>query len=1730
MNIFQFRDRVIDDYADYVRSFIAIRDPAIRTYVDDRLAAGDLWPAPRIALNPSFAAGAWIDGLVETGILHSECARIFRKKPDDHAFGERLRLHRHQVEAVEAARARANYVLTTGTGSGKSLAYIIPIVDRVLREGPRRGIRAIVVYPMNALANSQGEELKKFLHHGYPDGRGPVRFERYTGQEDAAARERIVADPPDILLTNYVMLELMLTRTGIDRELVRSARGLRFLVFDELHTYRGRQGADVALLARRTRDACEADELQLVGTSATMSTEGSFTDQRRRVAEVASLLFGAPVAPEYVIGETLRRATAPVDESDPTFVVELRTRLQSNALPPTTHDAFVRDPLSRWIESTFGVRPDADGRLIRAIPQAVRGEGGAGEHLARLTGLDQAVCERAIEAQLLAGQLPHPETGAPIFAFRLHQFVSRGDTVYATVEPPALRDIRLDKQEFVPGSDRTRRLFPLRFCRACGQEYYYVRKSDAAIEGIPELNPEEAEEDECDGYLFYDAHDEDVWPTAELDQLERLPDDWKERRATGEVVKSPKRDKLPVRIHILPDGSLGPGGAPGWFVPAPFPFCLRCGVFYDPRARSDFRKLGTLGSEGRSTATTTLSLAVIRHLHAEERLFAEARKLLCFTDNRQDASLQAGHLNDFVEFTLVRSALYRAVLATGTRGLDHDELTQRVDEALGLEPQDFAFEPEARFGRRQEARSALRDVLGYALYRDLRRGWRLTSPNLEQCGLLRIEYRSLDEICAAEDLWRGLTPPLAGARPETRLRICKTLLDAMRRNLAIRVNYLERDFHERLKQRSEQFLKPPWALDPEERLEVAAIALPRASTRGDSEFGLYLSPRGGFGRFLRRPSAFPEHPGRRLTLEETEILIRELIGVLRGELLAEVLAYRRGETGFQVMASALRWHAGPGERVDFDPVEVPEPPVETVAPNRFFVELYRQGTSRRVEAREHTAQVDRLDRIERERRFRAGELPVLYCSPTMELGVDISDLNVVGLRNVPPTPANYAQRSGRAGRSGQAALVFTYCSAGSPHDQYFFRHPERMVSGQVAPPRIDLANHDLVRAHLHAVWLAEASVDLGRSLLEIIDVDAADELRFTTPVRAALDDQGARRRARERAHRILTPLDRDLGLDEQWGQGWLDRAFDSLEQSFRQASRRWLDLYRAARAQREEQHRIAGDHSRSPEEVRIARHLRGEAENQLKLLAADEDQGEQSDFNSYRYLASEGFLPGYSFPRLPLSAFLPARRRGRKEDVLSRPRFLAISEFGPQNFIYHEGARFKVERVIFPVPDTAAAGDSPIPTSSAKLCAACGYLHPLHDPVGPDRCEHCQAQLEPAIRSLLKMQNVVARRIERITSDEEERRRMGYELRSAIRFATVEGRSNQRTALVTRDGETLARLVFGATATLWRTNLGWRKRRAGGASLPGFWIDAERGRWISESRALAEGPDPERPVGRRERVLPYVEDRKNSLLIEPVIPTSDEDERMAWMVSLQAALKSALQIEFQLEDNELGAELLPERERARVLLIYEAAEGGAGVLRRLVDDPLVLGQVGRRAIELCHVDPHTRAEVATVRGRPPCESACYDCLMSYGNQPDHARLDRRLILPMLEALAGAAVASSPASGHRSDHLERLERLTSSELERRFLRFLDERGYRLPTHAGVLVPEAGTRPDFLYREGDVCVAVYIDGPHHEFSERAERDRRQEESLENLGYTVLRFRHDAEWEAMVARYPSVFGRGR
>ena len=1738
MDVFALRDRLVGDYRHYAESFFTIRDERIRAFVEDQLESGLLWPDPMLQLNPAFEPGGHVDDLVAEGLLHPGCARIFRvgKSPED-AEGSRLLLHKHQADAIRIAGSGDPYVLTTGTGSGKSLAYMMPIVDSVLRDGARDGrIKAIVVYPMNALANSQLGELQKFLQHGFPSCHEPVTFRRYTGQEKDDEREEILASPPDILLTNYVMLEYLLTRP-YDRKLIRSAMGLRFLVLDELHTYRGRQGSDVALLVRRVRDACRAESLQCVGTSATLAGPGTMTQQREQVAAVAARLFGAAVRPDAVIGETLRTATLAFASDDPQHLAALAERVRSGQ-PPTEYQAFIADPLARWIERTIGIRPAADdpNRLVRCPSRTLTGEAGTAAELAALTGVNEPQCVEAVKATLLAGSSCESPAGFPVFAFRLHQFFSGGSPVSSSLDAEGERYLSTSGQQFVPGADRERVLLPLAFCRACGQEYYSVREvvSDETRVFEPrEISDRSHGSEEHNGYLYVSTNE--PWDPEAEGALEKLPADWLE--PDSRRIKRDQRKNLPQPLHIDARGRRTSDGLRAAFIPAPFRFCLHCGVAYGARQLADFGKLATLGAGGRSTSTTVLGLSAVRQLRKETTLAAEARKLLSFSDNRQDASLQAGHFNDFVEVGLLRSALYRAVTDARDAGLRYDHLGERVCGALALPAVLYAVDPGLKGGPKRDTDAALREVVSYRLYRDLQRGWRLTSPNLEQTGLLKIEYADLEDACADEEIWTREQPAwcrpedsdrsphgaLVTATAEQRLAVAKTLLDYLRRELTIKADQLDPDAQEKMVTRSNARLIPPWAIDEQERLVYGSIAYPRPRAGDDDRSAVYLSPRGGFGSYLRRHGTFPLHDSA-ISVAESERLIAHLLSALRVYGLVEAVQASVGNgsvPGFQVPAAQLRWIAGDGTTPFHDPIRMPRASRVAGNTNPFFQELYKRiaADGQGITAREHTAQVKAEVRESREEQFREGRLPLLFCSPTMELGVDIASLNVVNLRNVPPTPANYSQRSGRAGRSGQPALVYTFCSSWNSHDQYFFRRPEQMVGGQVAPPQLDLANEDLIRAHVHAIWLAETGVALGSSLTEILDVSGENpSLELLPGIRADLERTAARKRARERAAAVLAAAEEGLAAADWFDGAWIQRVLDGAMLAFDQTCDRWRALYRAALAASKLNSAIIQDASRPQRDKNEAKRLRREAESQLELLAATSGPSFQSDFYSYRYFASEGFLPGYNFPRLPLSAYIPARRsRSGEDDYVSRPRFLAISEFGPQSIVYHEGARYIVNKVILPVASTPE--QEGLPTDRAKLCSSCGYLHEVGQTGGADLCERCGVELDAPLQPLLRMQNVATKRRDRISSDEEERQRQGFEVRTAVRFAEHQGGRAQRTGEAREGDSVLARLDYGQAATIWRVNLGW-SRRANRDQL-GFVLDTERGYWARNDQEQAG--DPEDPLSKAtRRVIPYVEDHRNCLLFELAMPGTLEA-----MASLQAALKRGIQAVFQLEDQELAAEPLPTPGNRRVLLLYESAEGGAGVLRRLLDDPASFSQVARETLDICHFDPATGEDLRrAAHATENCDAACYDCLLSYGNQRDHRLLDRHLIRDTLLGLARASVHAAPGPRSPDEHLERLRHLTDSQLEQRFLDLIVQQRLQLPTHGQRLIEDAAARPDFLY--ADHQVAIFIDGPAHDHRVRAERDAEATARLEELGWTVMRLHHADDWQSRIAEYPSVFGR--
>jgi len=1495
---------------------------------------------------------------------------------------------------------------------------------------------------------------------------------------------------------------------------------VNFIVVDELHTYRGRLGADMALLMRRVRERCRNPSLRFIGTSATMASGGTRQERRSVVAGFAQQLFDVEVELGDVVEETLERL---IPHDTPRDEDSLRRALQ-DPLPWERWEEFVSNPVSAWIEDTFGIKEE-EGFSRRQLPRTLRW---GAERLAEQIAGDVGSCENRLKEMFLLGtrvRKPENRNAERAFAFKLHQFVSQADSVYATLESSSQRFLTLRGQRFAPGRENAF-LYPLCFCRECGQEYYRATMDETAgqllpgtaetswsVHDIDDETTNAQQQTRTPGYFMPDS--DGIWGG----NVEDLPEDWFDSKGK---LKKDYRSEVPRRFWVRRDGmfdeDLLPDAQSGWFLRSPLLLCLRCGETYT-RRDGEFRKLSSLASSGRSSATTFLTMFSVAAMR-DAQMDARGRKVLSFTDNRQDASLQAGHFRDFVQVALIRSALLNAL--ENRRSLRFEEIANQVVETLRPELREFAMDPtwDPTTPQAKRARDAFLNVIEYRLYEDLRRGWRIIQPNLEQCGLIRMNYEGLDELAADGAKWRGV-PLMDGSSVEERRRILWEILEEMRHQLAIAADPLDPSKQSELQRRASQYLNDLWRFDEEERLREGSLFVVSGHARADRG-DRTLSRRSAIGRFLLREAR--RHLGVPLEEDEYGLLMTQLLENLRRAGFIRPVSEGKGKyqtEGFRLQASALVWTIGDGTPVVHSlrrrKTTTARSADYTPFVNEFFRDFYRDalGTLRRMDAAEHTAQVNYNDRKDREERFELGDeeggLPCLFCSPTMELGIDIKGLNAVHLRNVPPTPANYAQRSGRAGRSGQPALVFTYCGFASGHDQYFFRRQHEVVAGAVTPPRFDLANEQLLKAHLHAVWLASVRLSLTSSIVNVLDVARPEEgYPFRAEVREQLELSDDEWQARlEMGKRVVAACDVQQETAPWFSSSWVEETLRQAPVAFDRAFDRWRDLWRTAQHLIERGQALIRDAAFLPKKQK---ELEEEGQlsqrtgmNQRNLLLNQDTNRRDSDFYPYRYLADEGFLPGYNFPKLPVRAFVP---RGDGE-YLARSRFIALSEFGPQSVIYHEGGKYQVQRVFL---------DSQTPLTRAKLCRSCGCLHEGAN-VHADMCDHCHASLSGEncdfLTTLLKMPTVSARRIQRITCDEEERQRKGYELTTHFRFASVSGTSQRRTAEAFDASDApVVRMMYGPSANLWRVNHRWQK-----SEERGFALDPTTGKWLSQTK-MEDDPDILARAWTGIRL--FVEDTANILLVS--LPLDDENEhREATLATLQYALSRGIQAVFQVEESEIASERIGEG-ASRSILFWENAEGGLGVLQRLTNEDGALAQVARAALRILHFEsdgeetPSTSAE--------ECVQACYDCLLSYYNQRDHALLNRRLIEPLLRRLASSIVRQGGATRSYEDHYRWLRSLTDSrsELERRLLDRLFETKRRLPDDAQRAISDIPTIPDFFY-ETNIC--VYCDGSVHDDPQQRAHDNRTRSELREHGYRVLVLRYDDDLPAWIERHSEVFG---
>ena len=1614
MDIFKLDDALISRYSKFARSFSEIRAPEIKNQVEEIYKENRFWPDPLITINPRYKSGKTVGELAKEGILDPALSQIF-------AFGKErtpFRLHQHQEAAITKSHLGEDFIVTTGTGSGKSLCFFVPLLDKIVkakRAGDKPRTRAIIIYPMNALANSQLEELSKFVKDSGLDESLRPTFARYTGQESSERRREIADSKPDIILTNFMMLELLMTRQDeLDRTVIGNAEGLEFLVLDELHTYRGRQGADVAMLVRRVKQRLNPrGKILCIGTSATMSSAENEIERNTAVAEVGSKLFGVKMSHNAVIGERLQRATDPT--INPATLGKSLRDVVSSQLPKNISDVSLEShPLACWIETEIGLE-DAE-KLRRRKPMTVND---AALKLATATGLELEICELRLSQMLSLIGSPETDRGGTseksFLAFKLHRFISGAGRIFTTLEDKPNRKVVLDEQKWHP-EDPQARLFSTYFCRECGQEVHSVyfdgdkvRSRDIDDTPIGEDN----ENGEAAGFLIpavnegfsFDGKPEDY------------PESWQQLTRNLEVRLKPARRRRAGEGHFFQkDGHVDSSGVSAWFFPGKFSFCPQCG--YEPASQSaDRNKLSSLSAEGRSSATTLIVSTILSWMDEDGSLDEHTRKILGFTDNRQDAALQAGHFNDFIFVVLLRAAIYKAAQSKEfTGGLRDIDFGDAVRQALGFSFElgdenrrsDWVLDPQMKgFQNKQDVVEVITNVLTHRLWADLKKGWRYTNPNLEDVGLLEARYPGLQELIEDDESFLG-HPQLENLEKDLRQKLFLELFEYMRKGLAVSAEMLDLQKVKKVAEQSRRWLTPTWAIDQgeEDGLRNASFLMPTAPRSGDlrrrdGEAILRASDRTNLAKSIRDRGYW----GNTLNREEYFSVLEKMIEVAEEHQILRRVATGFELPGWQLASSAIRLFPAQSRK-------------DMKRANPFFRELYQQVAGsltdqvdlpHAFEGREHTAQVDHETRAWREDRFRFGEddqnrleqnktgmadkgepktfLPAMFCSPTMELGVDISALNAVYLRNAPPTPANYAQRAGRAGRSGQAALVVTYCASRSPHDQFYFNNRIDLVAGVVKPPALDIGNKELLTSHLQAEWMAMSRVPVGASIPENLEMtEASTETPFPISLenKTTFENFAASKQAisaMEALLRAATPyIDSSqapwLNDVERFAAQVNDQALNNFHQSFG----RWRELYIGAQREREEAFKVSNQTGISQKERKEARDRFNRADSEIGMLEKGQT-GNSNDFYTYRYLATEGFLPGYNFPRLPLYAFIPSNR---KHSVLQRPRFLGISEFGPYSLVYHEGRAYRVVRA--KLPADGRAEDGQLTTKSIILCGHCGAAH---EDVLKERCHACSESLAGCDRldNVYRIQNVDTIPSVRITANDEDRQRQGFDIQTIFKWKMENEVPDIRQLKLNASGRPLAALDYGATATISRLNKGLRRRR--NTAIKGFMIDPSNGRWLRDSNNNANETDVDPNSARNQRVVPLVEDHKNAVLFRP-----RRNLDVAQMAALQHAIIRGIGMVFELEEDELLGEPLPNRDTRNVILLYEATEGGAGVLNRLVSDPEKIREVARAALSLMHYKNFKVDQMPDVTN-DACVSGCYRCLLSYYNQMDHDLIDRQ---------------------------------------------------------------------------------------------------------------------------------------
>lgn len=1603
-------ETIARSYREYLATTIHFADADLQSQLEELLARpGYLAKGPFLEATPPYVKGVSLAALVDEGVL---C----RSMLDLGGFDMHRPLYSHQERAIRKAKAGRNYAVVTGTGSGKTESFLLPIIDDILAEfeerGPSCGVRAMILYPMNALANDQLKRLRILLQ-----GTG-VTFGRYTGdtpetqqkaeekwrrenpgqvltEGEIISREAIRATPPNILLTNYSMLEYLLLRPE-DASLFSGAFGehWRHIAIDEAHVYSGALGTEIAYLLRRlkARIAAETGKHPKLHCYATSATIGGPSDMPR-VACFAQDLFGEPFSQEtgdldVITSEQdkpeTQLADSPWGELPLGLWLDLRDALSGEV--PIAGRALL-EILAPHVPDEVLANARCEPSPLLMLGAVLLGEGTACAVVRRMAACMERkspldLTDHTAIATLGVADLQADDVGVetlaaiievlsiaerspqvPVLTSRYHSFLRAPEGLYLNLATRRL--IGEKRTGEADGMGNETPVYEVSVCRHCGQAY--VLGEEKSIQrNAPEswLDPRHESSYIDDDFVplkYYrivaegeDADGDEVvqWlcPVCGSlhDQVHGGPHRFEHaamRRMAIVVGMATEEDAKcrhcgytsPIAIQPMRVSPEAAGSVVCYDLVREVP------PFDDERASNE-EDDSLFGPE-----------------EGEER---KAGSVICFSDRRQDAAFFAPAM-DRTYGNITRRQLIRE--AVQEKGADGDGCSPKaVASWVARALRERYPNRDARFVG-SEGEYALAWVFDEMTAEDARN-------SLDGLGVVRIEPAEFAEVLDSPrfregmEKWMGrLDGSLSAVEPGDYRIFILYSLDTLRQGGAIRVDLDDEGI------RSNRMKRANWVVLDGHARESFVIRF-----AGDIDAAVENRRSNFVRRYMRVVH------GLELSRADAVRLLQSIHGFLvqlfRHSFGAEVVF--KGD-GFVFDKSFWRFYPGSPDdtvyRCDVCGCEThldtngvcptmkcagvcrAMSVAEASAKDRFYREIYRhEALPIRIE--EHTAQLSPETAREIQGDFIAGKVNVLSCTTTFELGVDVGDLRAVFMRNVPPSPANYAQRAGRVGRrAGLPGYAITFARL-RPHDIAHYRNPAGIIAGATEVPSCYLDNSHIAIRHAFAVALSEffrearsRGGDYARFYHDFLDISQASPTGLSE-LRSYLESRP--RAIEEQFAGVFDPRGRvscELGLSD-WT--WTSRLVgDDDGRLVKAHAMKHADYLRIEDGIREYQ---GVNEDMAARLLRVKKGLKGQ--------------------RTIEVLAENGVLPKYGFPTDLVELRIPALEGSAFGKSLQLQRGLrqAIREYAPGSEIV-AGKRLWVSFGV-----NKPRGWRMVPRSYGT-CECGAFVTPVENGIEEAQCQACGATLILRKKMLIPERGFTARGSRKGVGTRRPRSR-GY---SRVFFS----RNWPKDPIVARvplAGGAVS-IQFASNAQLCVMNRGpygrgfWVCDTCGGTSTEGF--GDEKNHWPSCKNRHMEHFDSLGSVFMSD-VLELRFDFEQQLAL-------DQD---AWDSTMWAVLTAAARV-IGVPEAELGATVYDCPGNRKAILLYDDVPGGAGHVLQLSERVEELLSVALDIVSTCTCG---------------LDTCCYGCIASYQNQGRQDALSRGAAMEVVGRMLGGSEGAMPA--------------------------------------------------------------------------------------------------------------------